>query len=91
MYVCDHVVALTIPYLYYIKKECREHPTVLIANISVLEAIANFNVILMAYSMYGFEHLLKINDVFHTLIFKVDILPDEDDFCLSNYYIYMFF
>lgn len=45
----------------------------------------------MAYNMYGFEHLLNINNVFHTLIFNIDILPSDDAFCLSNYCIYMFF
>lgn len=45
---------MTIPWLYYFKKECREHPTVLIANISLLEAMANFNIILMGYNLYAF-------------------------------------
>lgn len=81
---------MTIPYLYYLKKECREHPTVLIANISLLEATANFNIILMAYNMYKFEQFLHIRTVFDFLTFHFDILPTEEDFCLSNYYIYMF-
>lgn len=45
----------------------------------------------MAYNMYGYEDFLNIKTIFHTLIFNLNILPDEEAFCQSNYYIYMFF
>ena len=80
-----------IPCLYYIKKQCREHPTVLIANISLLESIANFNIVLMAVNIFAYEDYINITDVFGILTFGLVQLPasDEEDLCVYNYCVYM--
>jgi len=44
----------------------------------------------MAYNMYAFENFLNIKNRFHYLTFFADVLPTEEDFCETNYLIYMY-
>jgi hypothetical protein len=87
-----YTVSLLIPCLFYLKRQCQEHPTVLIANISLLESIANFNIVLMAVDIFAFEDFIRISDVFSLLTFDliyIEPSSEDTDFCIYNYWIYM--
>lgn len=60
----------------------------LIAIISILEALSNYNVILIAINIYKFEEFIDIQKVFHFLVF-FSRDPSETDFCVVNFTLYI--
>lgn len=59
------------------------------AIISLLEALSNYNVILIAVNIYQFEHFVKINEIFDFFVFYRMGEPSETQFCEINYTIYI--
>jgi hypothetical protein len=86
------IVSVLIPILYFIKKKCREHPSSIIAIISLLEAITNYNVILIALKIYKFEELISIGKILRYFIWYSWSSPEENTyFCEINFSTYIVF
>lgn len=75
--------------MYFIERKCREHPTPLIVVISLLEAVSNYNIVLISLNIYNVEHFVDIKNVFDFLTFNQPSEPSETDFCELNFLIYI--
>ena len=82
-------MSLFIPALYYIQQKFKEHPARLIAIISLLEAVSNYNIILYAFSVYEFESMIHIKTIFDLLVFYRTREPSDTEFCEVNFTIYI--